>query len=263
MGDNAPWRRCLRRRARFCAWLRDLRGLPPIACRHEGDAVPSQSVSGVAIVSVAAVCAGYIWLERHQVRRVAKSRMIERRQVGVLRWCEPAPVIGRPASAALERGIEHAIRAADFACAYHERLFVAGAARESPFQLRRARVDAAHRRFAQAAERVEDLGSAWLSSAQPDPTTDEQSKLAVTRMLQWLLEHPVAEAFPVGDEQPVAATVGVFENVLANLRQRRMPVSGEDPFRHRLDSSPRQDVTAGPGLVPPRHVSASSFVTRR
>lgn len=220
-------------------------------------------MSGVAIVSVAAVCAGYIWLERHQVRRAAKVQMRERRRVGVLRWCEPAPVVGQPASAALEAGIEGAIRAADFACAYHQRLFSSDAARESPFQLRRARVDAAQRRFFEAAARLGDLTAQWLSSTDADPAVDEQARLAVARMREWLDEHPVTKSFPVGVDQPMAATVGVFENVLANLRQRRMRISGADPFRHGVEAAVRQDVTVAPGRVPPRHVRASSWFARR
>lgn len=220
-------------------------------------------VSGVAIVSVAAVCAGYLWLERHQVRRAAKVRGRERRQLGVLRWSEPDPDLGRPASNLLERRIEDAVRCADFACAYHQRLFLRGADGESPFQLRRARVDAAQRRFAQASERLEHEAAAWLSSAESDPAIDEQAKLAVARMHGWLGEHPVSGRFPIGNDQPIAATVDVFENVLANLRQRRGRGLGADPFRHAVDGAARQDVTSMSEPVPPRHDAASSCTARR
>lgn len=169
------------------------------------------------------------------------------------------------ASQLLERRIEDAVRSADFACSYHQRLFVQGAPRESPFQLRRARVDAAQRRFAQASERVELQTAAWLSSAEFDPTIDEQSKLAVARMHDWLAEHPVSKRFPVGEDQAVLATIDVFENVLANLRQRRVRGSGADPFRHGADvhSVARQDVISGSKAVTARHVGASPFVPRR
>lgn len=213
-------------------------------------------------MSVAAVCAGYIWLERHQVRRAAKLRTLERRQRGMLRWCESGPVLDQPASQLLERRIEEAVRSADFACSYHQRLFLRGASGESPFQLRRARVDSAQRRFAQASALLEAEAVAWLSSAKSDPAIDEQSCLAVARMHRWLDEHPVSKRFPVGDEQSVLATVDVFENVLANLRQRRMRSAGEDPFRHAVDATARQDVTPGSELVPPRHVGALATVVR-
>lgn len=168
-----------------------------------------------------------------------------------------------PASELLERRVEGAVRSADFAWSYHQRLFLQGAPRESPFQLRRARVDGAQRRFAQAAERLELQTVAWLTRAETDPTIDDQSKLAVARMHDWLVEHPVSKRFPVGNDQPVLATIDVFENVLANLRQRRTRGSGADPFRHGADTAARQDVTSGGKPVPPRHVNAEPFAGRR
>ena len=214
-------------------------------------------------MSVAAVCAGYLWLERRQVRRAAKARTTERRQLGALRWCESSSVLDQPTSKSLERSIEDAVRSADFACCYHHRLFVRGASGESPFQLRRARVDAAQRRFARASEHLRQGAAAWLSSAESDPEIDEQARLAVARMHGWLEEHPVSERFPVGDDQALTATVDVFENALANLRQRRGRGLGADPFRHVVDGVARQDVTPNSELVPPRHVTAASFATRR
>lgn len=220
-------------------------------------------MSGIAIVSVAGVCAGYLWFERHQVRRAARARTLERRQLGVLRWCEPTPVLDQPVSKLLERRIEDAVRSADFAWSYHQRLFLRGASGESPFQLRRARVDGAQRRFAQAAECLDLQAVAWLTLAESDPAIDEQSKLAVARMHGWLGEHPVSKRFPVGDDQVVVATVDVLENALANLRQRRMRGSGTDPFRQGVDAAAGQDVTLGRKPVPLRHVSASTFAARR
>ncbi len=217
----------------------------------------------MAIVSVAAVCAGYLWLERHQVRRAARVRGEQRRHVGVLRSCEPGVAADPPASKSLERCIEDAVRSADFACAYHQRLFLRGASGESPFQLRRARVDAAQRRFAQASLRLEEQAGQWLSSAESDPSIDAQAKLAVARMHDWLGEHPVSKRFPVGDDQPVTASVDVFENALANLRQRRGRGSGADPFRHAVGAAARQDVTPTSERVPPRHDAGLLPATHR
>ncbi len=172
-------------------------------------------------------------------------------------------MLDQPASRLLERRIEEAVRSADFACSYHDRLFLRGAPGESPFQLRRARVDAAQRRFAIASERLESQAAAWLSAADSDAAIDEQAKLAVARMHSWLGEHPTSKRFPVGDAQALAASVDVFENVLANLRQRRIRGSRTDPFRNAMDAAARQDVTAASELVPPRHATASSFAMRR
>ncbi|MBV1860850.1 MAG: hypothetical protein KUG77_20715 [Nannocystaceae bacterium] len=218
-------------------------------------------MSGVAIVSVAAVYAGYLWFERHQVRRFARVRTLQRRQRGVLRWCEPAFILADPASQLLERHIEDAVRCADFAWSYHRRLFQRGAG-ESPFQLRRTRVDAAQRRFARASERLERQATAWLASAESETGPDEQSRLAVVRMHTLLCEHPASKRYPVGDDHMVAATVDVLENALANLRQRRTR-GVADPFRGVADGVAGQDVTPRSTDVPQRHVGGSRDTVRR
>ena len=204
-----------------------------------------------------------MWLERHQVRRAAKTRTLERRHLGSLRQREPESASKVPSVKALERRIEEAVGSADFACAYHHRLFERGASRESPFQLRRARVDAAQRRFAQASTRLEAEAEAWLGVAELDASVDEQSRLAVGRMCRWLAEHPVSKRFPVGDDQAVIATVDVLENALANLRQRRMQGWAEDPFRGVVDAAARQDVTPASAPVTPRHAGVVSIVAHR
>ncbi len=81
-------------------------------------------------------------------------------------------------------------------------------------------------------------------------------------MHQWLGEHPVPTEFPVGDEQRVVATVDVFESVLANLRQRRIRGTAEDPFRHGVDAVTRQDVTVWSAPVPARHPKSAAPALR-
>lgn len=212
--------------------------------------VPSSSVSAVAIVSVAAVCAGFLWVERHQVRRAAQARFLERRRCGALRWCEPDVSSELVASRALERDIEAVVRSADFAWSYYDRLFLCGPPGESPFQLRRARVDAAQRRFAAASRRLERAAASWLALAESEPDLDAQAKLAVGRMHAWLAEQPIPSRFPAGDEvSSLHATVDVLENALANLRQRRARDPAADPFR---TDAPRQDVIAGGPFVSAR-----------
>ena len=162
-----------------------------------------------------------------------------------------------PASKHLERHIEDAVLHADVAWSYYDRLFLRGAPGESPFQLRRARVDAAQRCFAVAAARLEQEAAAWLDRCASDRSVDDQSKLAVGRMQQWLHEHPVSARFPVGTEAgSVNATVDVLENALANLRQRRVQGSGVDPFRR---GSEGQDVTNSGSPMPSRHVTAARY----
>ena len=162
-----------------------------------------------------------------------------------------------PASKLLERRIERAVAHADVAWSYYDRLFLSGAAGESPFQFRRSRVDAAQRRFAAAAARLEREAASWLSISEFDPAIDDQSKLAVRRMQQWLDEHPVPARFPVGAEAgSVNATLDVLENALANLRQRRMQGASADPFR-RVSERVGQDVTRHRLGVSRRHVGTA------
>jgi hypothetical protein len=237
-------------------WLLDRGFLSAIGWQRRPLDVPSTCVSAVAIVSVAAVCAGYLCVERHQVRRAAQARFLERRRSGVLRWCEPGVSGELAASRTLERDIESVVRTADFAWSYYDRLFLCGAPGESPFQLRRARVDAAQRRFSAAARRLERAASSWLALAESEPSVDAQSRLAVTRMQSWLRDQPVPTRFPVGESaDSLHATVDVLENALANLRQRRGRDLGADPFRH---GEARQDVIDRAPPVPPRQADAVS-----
>gem|GEM_PF-2458411 len=218
-------------------------------------------MSAVAIVSVAAVCAGYLWLERHQVRRAARARFLERRRQGALRWCEPGFSSECPAARALESSIDDAVRCADVAWSYYDRLFLAGSPGESPFQLRRGRVDTAQRRFAEATARLEAAAADWLAVCEHDSAVGAQSKIAVQRMQAWLAEHPVPDRFPVGEGAgSVRTAVDVLENALANLRQRRVDGARTDPFRHVAGAgASRQDVTRTALRVPARHGSPASY----
>ena len=175
----------------------------------------------------------------------------------MLRWCEPSGVQALPASKLLERRIERAVACADVAWSYYDRLFLCGAEGESPFQFRSSRVDAAQRRFAVAAARLEREAAGWLSVSDSDLSIDDQSKLAIRRMQQWLSEHPVPARFPVGDEAgSMNVTIDMLENALANLRQRRMQGASADPFRQ--DSARvGQDVTSQRLDVSRRHVSTA------
>lgn len=224
-------------------------------------------MSAVAIVSVAAVCAGFLWVERHQVRRAAQARFLERRRSGVLRWCEPGVPEELASSKSLERDIEAVVRSADFAWSYYDRLFLCGAPGESPFQLRRARIDAAQRRFASASRRLERAAASWLAIAESESGVDEQAKLAVGRMHAWLTEQPTPTRFPVGSSaDSVHATVDVLENALANLRQRRGGDLGADPFRGSVGGpgggSARQDVIDPRPVVSPRQSDPAHPSTR-
>lgn len=225
-------------------------------CSRRGGDVLSRCVSAVAIVSVAAVCAGYLWFERHQVQRAARVRFLERRRCGAMRWCAPGPAAST--AEVLERRIEDAVRCADVALAYYERLFPQGAPRESPFQLRRARVDAAQRRFAAAATGLQGAVSDWLEDLEVRQP-DDQSCLAVGRVQAWLLDHPVPTRFPVGPDAGTAeATVDVLENALANLRRRRVAAPGAGPFRGLGHCAALgQDVTTPSVTVPLRHADGS------
>ncbi len=163
------------------------------------------------------------------------------------------------ASGVLERDIEATVLAADIAWSFHERLFVQGSPGESPFQLRRGRVDRAQRRFAEAAQRLQARAQSWLSEHADG--VDDQSRLAVGRMIDRLQSHPVSPRFPVREGAgTLEATVDVLENVLANLRQRRAQGVAADPFRR---VSARQDVIDRADPLPSRHPASHAAAARR
>jgi hypothetical protein len=149
----------------------------------------------------------------------------------------------------LQRRLVETVAAADEVWSYNERLLVRGAPRESPFQLRRARVDGAQRRFAVAAAKLEREAAAWADGCDTD-TVGAQCKLAVARMQRWFLEHPVPERFPLhGGIEALDTTVDLLENALANLQRRSGASREESPFRR----APRQDVTRLDPPVSSRH----------
>ncbi|MEM6293566.1 MAG: hypothetical protein AAGA54_19995 [Myxococcota bacterium] len=180
-----------------------------------------------------------------------------RRQQGVLRWVEPGPVLALPASSTLERDIERTVRAADVAWSYYDRLFTRGPTGESPFQVRRARLDAAQRRFRAAAAVMHRSAAAWLANVEHDESVDVQSKVAVRRVSEWFDARLVPTRWPDRDGiDLVEGTVDVLENALANLRRRRAGSVEPHPYRR---SFQRQDVTGGHGSLPTRQPSPVSY----
>lgn len=204
-------------------------------------------MSAVAIVSVAAVCAGYLWLERHQVGRAASARAEVRRKTGALRWVDGQPSATQGESRRLIARLEAAVSAADQTWAYYERLFLRGASGESPFQLRRARVDRAQRRFADATARVEREAAAWLESR---GSNGGQAEVAVRRVQQWLSAHPIEPRFSA-DDLSLDAAIDTLENALANLHHDHETSAHDHPFR----GSSRQDVIGEQPAVSSRQPS--------
>ncbi len=177
-----------------------------------------QHVSAVAIASIAAACASMIWYERWQVRRAAVRRCKLRRSRGVIDWTSLAAA-GAPGAEPLTKALERAVLAGDEVCAYERRLFGRGDG-ESPFRLRRRRVDAAQGRFDVALQRVRLAAQQWIEVE--NPASDTQQRFAIARL---------AERLDGDGGRELDPTIGVLEAALSNLYRSAASPSTFGPFR--------------------------------
>lgn len=184
-------------------------------------------VSAIAIVSVAAVCAGYLCFEGYQIRRLAFERARARaRTTGPRSHASSSEAATRT----LERCLLVAVQAADTVWAYNERLFVRGPAGESPFRLRRARVDRAQQRFVQACGALSTTAERWLASDPERGHEDPRAALAVQRVHESLCAQEIPRHWHAYDQAQLDAVVDLAENALSNLRRDEAQVE-HHPFR--------------------------------
>lgn len=194
-------------------------------------------VSAIAIVSVAAVCAGYLCFEGYQIRRLAQVRARRRHEGAASPWLRAThATAGDVSSRKLERCLLVAVEAADVVWAYNERLFVRGPSGESPFQLRRGRVDRAQQRYVQACDAVTNSARAWLADRDEankanDAEADPRIVWAVQRMAEELEASAIPQHWHAYDPGHLESTIDLAENALFNLRRGEHDGAQPHPFR--------------------------------
>jgi hypothetical protein len=187
-------------------------------------------VSAVAVLSVAAVCAGAVYFERWRVKKAAKLRSQVRRQRRPWdAWAvdAPPPV---PEARPLARAIEKAVLAGDMAFAYRDRLDPGMARGESPFQFRRGRIEASVRRYEVAVDRLTHMAGGWLTGDDDASPISGQCRAAVARMLEDL-ERGGRAAPSLANMEVIDATLDVLENAFANLVFMGAAGPRSHPFR--------------------------------
>lgn len=162
-----------------------------------------------------------IWYERWQVRRAAVRRCELRRSTGVIDWTTLAAG-DVPNAKRLTKALERAVLAGDEVCAYEHRLFGRGDG-ESPFRLRRRRVDAAQGRFGAALDQVQLAARNWIEAEASVCTA--QQHFAIARLADQL------EGDDARTQAGLDPTIGLLEAALSNLYRSAASPSTFGPFR--------------------------------
>jgi hypothetical protein len=167
-------------------------------------------VSAIGVACIAVVVAGAVWYERWCVRRSALRRGHVRRASRVGGFdLGGAPDGG---SSRLAVAIEHAVFAGDLAASYEARWREESKRGESPFQLKRGRMEASTLAFTRALDQVEAHATTWLVA----PAIEcRQRQHAVVRLVDHLAARPRDGA--LSDLTRLDATIDLLENALANL----------------------------------------------
>jgi hypothetical protein len=185
-------------------------------------------VSAVGVACIAVVMAGVVWYERFVVVRLARRRTTERRLVRL--WASadlrvPEDVGSRRLAAAIER----AVVAGDLAASYEARWREEAKRGESPFQLKRSRMEAATLRYTQLLDTVAGHATGWLDKTrEPEPWHRQR-----WRSIEKLAEHLVTRSREgvLSDLAGLDATIDLLENALVNLCAHRSVAIDPHPFR--------------------------------
>lgn len=198
-------------------------------------------MSVIAVLGIAAFCAGAVYCEHWLIHREARRRGRERRRRWVLgdvtAWPAARDVEGtRPLVTALER----AVFAADVAWSYRARFEGPLRRCESPFELRRGRMEAQVDRCCLELGRALTSARDWL--ADPGRVHDPRRRYAIERLVASL------QAWPLGDEPgrrdasvrahpdpllpQLELTIDVLESALVSLSPRHSARGVEHPFRN-------------------------------
>jgi hypothetical protein len=185
-------------------------------------------VSAVVIAGFAAVCVGVIWYERWQVRRGALRRGLDRRARHPWRdWATRHPPTD-PSTRHLTTSLERAVVAADVAWSYRELYDRTRGAHESPFELRRGRMEASTLRYTRSLELVLE-GARRLVDAHTGPGADTHRRDVLERLIDALERR--ASARRPATLRAIELDVDALETTLVHLHDDRARPAVEDPFR--------------------------------
>jgi hypothetical protein len=186
-------------------------------------------VSAVVIGGFAAVCVGVIWYERWQVRRSAVRRGLERRAHQPWReWALRQPPTD-PTMRHLAASVGRAIVAADVAWSYRDLYDRTRGTHESPFELRRGRMEASAHRYAASLERVVDTARR-LVDPRMGSGFDAHRRDVIERLVD-VLEPRAAAARRTDTLRALELDVDILEATLVHLHDDRTRHVVEDPFR--------------------------------
>ena len=127
----------------------------------------------------------------------------------------------------LAAAIDHAVFAGDLAASYEARWIEESKRGESPFQLKRSRMEASTIAFSQALDDVEARALRWLDAQAIDC---RQRRHAVARLVHYLAARPREGA--LSELISVDTTIDLLENALTNLcTPRELTARDPHPFR--------------------------------
>ena len=187
-------------------------------------------MSAVVIAGFAAVCVGVVWYERWQVRRRAVRRGWQRRLQHPWRdwatWPRPTDVPTRH----LATSLEQAVIEADVAWSYRDLFDRTRSEHESPFELRRGRMEASASRYTATLGRV--LQTARLFVDERPSSSDGHRRDIVTRLIDFFEPRERPRPAPRGyTRQDLDVDIEVLESTLVHLHDQRSRAPLEDPFR--------------------------------
>ena len=185
-------------------------------------------MSAVGVACIAVVMAGVVWYERYVVSRLARRRSTDRRLLRLWASAElqvPDDVPSRRLAASIER----AVHAGDLAASYEVRWREEAKRGESPFQLKRGRMEVATRRYTSMLDTVAEHTTAWLDGMH-DGDPWHRQRLHSIEAVACHLAARTREGV-LSDLAAVDATIDVLENALVNLCAYRSVSIDPHPFR--------------------------------
>ena len=129
----------------------------------------------------------------------------------------------------LAASIERAVFAGDLAAAYEARWCEEAKRGESPFQLKRGRMESATQRYTAALDLVSTQAVAWLDDARDPGPWHRQLSRAIESLAEHLQARPREGV--LSDLVCLDATIDVLENALVNLCAHRSMRIDPHPFR--------------------------------
>ncbi len=175
------------------------------------------------MAGVAVVFMGALWYEDWRVRRIARRRQLARCGLCIVTSGD-AWDVQDATSTELEASLRRALFVGDLALAYRERFETRRDRTESPFQIRRGRVQAAERRFDKTLDAVDRAAERWLVRQGGD---DARRRRAVEQLLEYLVHGGKAR----GGRAVLEQTIEVLEQTIAVWHTTSRDQARLHPFR--------------------------------